>query len=56
MPFWMGTLNIPKLSEDQTNMCEGKILPVECEVTLASFLSNKACGNNGIPDKFYEKL
>ena len=53
---FLDTLNIPRLTEEQKNMCEGKILPVECEVMLASFQSNKAPGNNSNSAKFHRKF
>ena len=49
-------VNIPKLTEEQKQACEGKILLEECELILETFSNNKAPGNDGIPIEFYKKL
>ena len=53
---FLSNLNIPKLTEEQKQACEGKILLEECELILETFSSNKAPGNDGIPIEFYRKL
>ena len=53
---FLDDLNIPKLTEEQKQACEGKILLEECELILESFSNNKAPGNGGIPIEFYKKL
>ena len=53
---FLDDLNIPKLTEEQKQVCEGKILLEECESILATFSNNKAPGNDGIPIEFYKKL
>ena len=49
-------MNIPKLSEEEKQSHESKILLNECELILETFQNNKARGNDGIPDEFYKKL
>ena len=53
---FLDTLDIPKLSEEQKNACEGKICPMECKLILETFQDNKAPGNDGIPAEFYKKF
>ena len=54
--LFLNDLNIPKLTEEQKQACEGKILLEECELILETFSNNKAPGNDGIPIEFYKKL
>ena len=49
-------LNIPKLSEEQKLLCEGKITPEGCASLLERFQNNKTPGNDGIPIEFYRKF
>ena len=49
---FLNDLNIPTLSEDQKNICEGKISAEECYRLLDSFDNNKTPGNDGIPIEF----
>ena len=49
-------MNIPQLSEEEKNSCEGLISPEECSELLDSFQSNKSPGNDGIPAEFYRKF
>ena len=49
-------MNIPKLTDEQKLLCEGKITPEKCATILGSFQNNKAPGNDGIPIEFYKKL
>ena len=53
---FLGSINIPKLSKEQKQSCEGKILPEECETPLKTLQINKAAGNDGIPIEFYKKI
>ena len=53
---FLGSINIPNLSEEQKQSCKGKILPEECETLLKTLQINKAPGNEGIPIKFYKKF
>ena len=53
---FLTVLDIPKLTEEQKHMCEGKILHKECELMLETFQNNKVPGNDGIPVEFYKKF
>ena len=46
-------LNLPKLSEDQQNLCDGKLTRRECWEALLSMGSNKSSGNDGLTKEFY---
>jgi len=48
--------NIPKLSEEQSNQCEGQIDFKECEAILKTFKLNKSPGNDGLTIEFYIKF
>ena len=48
-------LNIPKLTDEQRDLCEGKIYWEECKSILDSFQNNKTPGNDGIPIEFYKR-
>ena len=48
-------LNIPKLTDEQKDLCEGKIYREECKSILDSFQNNKTPGNDGIPIEFYKR-
>ena len=47
-------LNIPKLSEEQKQSCEGAISLEPARATLDTFQTNKSPGNDGIPVEFYK--
>ena len=49
---FLDDLNIPKLTEEQKQVCEGKILLEEGESILETFSNNKAPGNDVIPLNF----
>ena len=53
---FLNDLNIPQLSEEQKNSCEGLISQEECSELLDSFQNNKSPGNDGIPAGFYRKF
>ena len=53
---FLNDLNIPQLSEEEKNSCEGLISPEECSELLDSFQSNKSPGNDGIPAELYRKF
>ena len=53
---FLNSLNIPKLSEEQKALCEGKISSEECFRILDNFQNNKTPGNDGIPIEFYRKF
>ena len=50
---FLNDLNIPTLSEEQKNSCEGKISE-ECFPIYDTIQDNKSPGNDGIPIKFYK--
>jgi hypothetical protein len=51
---FLSNLNIPKLSEEQKQSCEGEIPLEEIKLVLDSFQNNKSPGNDGIPIEFYK--
>ena len=51
---FLKNMEIPKLSEEQKQKCEGKISLQECETILNNFRDNKSPGNDGIPIEFYK--
>ncbi|KAL9968770.1 hypothetical protein ACROYT_G020892 [Oculina patagonica] len=51
---FLDNLNIPQLSEDQKQSCEGQITIDECKRILETFQNNKSPGNDGIPIEFYK--
>ena len=53
---FLNSLNIPKVSEEQKTLCEGKISSEECLRILENFQNSKTPGNDGIPIEFYRKL
>ena len=53
---FLNDLNIPQLSKEQKNSCEGLISSEECSKLLDSFQSNKSPGSDGIPAEFYRKF
>ena len=53
---FLNDLNIPQLSEEEKNSCEGLISPEECSELLDSFQSSKSPGNDGVPAEFYGKF
>ena len=50
---YLTNLNLPKLSEDQQNLCEGKLTRRECWEALLLMGSNKSPGNDGLSKEFY---
>ena len=53
--FVQGT-EIPKLSDDMRNICEGRLSTKECFDCLQSFESNKSPGNDGLTVEFYKRF
>ena len=53
---FLNVLDIPKLTEEQKHLCEGKILQKECELMLETFQNNEVPGNDGIPVEFYKRF
>ena len=51
---FLNNLNIPRLSEEQKQSCEGEIFVEEITATLNSFESNKSPDNDGILIEFYK--
>ena len=51
---FLSNLNIPKLSEEQKQSCEGEISLEEIKLILDSFQKNKSPGSDGIPIEFYK--
>ena len=47
-------LSIPKLTEEQGDLCEGKIPPEEYKTIIDTFQNNKTPGSDGIPIEFYK--
>ena len=50
----MNESNIPKLTKELSDRCEGEIKIQECEDVLQSFATAKTPGNDGIPIEFYK--
>ena len=50
---YLTNLNLSKLSEDQQNLCEGKLRRRECWEALLSMGSNKSPGSDGLSKEFY---
>ena len=46
--------NIPNLTKELSDRCEGEINKQECEEVLQSFAAAKTPGNDGIPIEFYK--
>ena len=51
---FLNRLNIPKLSEEQRQSCEGRITTEECGRIIETFQNNKSPGNDGLPIEFYK--
>ena len=49
---FLSNLDIPKLTGEQKQACEGNIILEECELIIETFSYNKAPGNDGIPIEF----
>lgn len=45
---------IPKLSDEMRDVCEGRLSPKECFDCLQSFQNNKSPGNDGLTAEFYK--
>ena len=50
---FLGKVNLPELSPERQNSCEGIISQQECEDALKKIKSNKSPGDDGIPIEFY---
>ena len=51
-PF-LNSENVPKLSAEQQNTCEGLITADECLAILKTFAKNKTPGSDGLTAEFY---
>ena len=47
---------MPRLSVDDSQVCEGKLTIEECVKSLNSFEPNKSPGNDGLTVEFYNFL
>jgi len=50
---FLSSVNIPKLSDEKRNTCEGKLTVNECYNILSTF-KNKTLGNDGLTIEFYK--
>ena len=51
---FLDKVNLPELSPERQNSCEGIISQQECEDALKKIKSNKSPGDDGIPIEFYK--
>ena len=51
---FLDKVNLPELSPERQNSCEGIISQQECEDALKKIKSNKSPGDDGIPTEFYK--
>ena len=45
---------IPKLNDEQRDLCEGQLTYAECYKVLSTFENNKTPGNDGLTIEFYK--
>ena len=45
---------IPKLNDEQHDLCEGQLTYAECYKVLSTFENNKTPGNDGLTIEFYK--
>ena len=50
---YIGNFSVPKLSEENRTICEGKLSKKECYDFLLSLGNNKSPGNDGLFKEFY---
>ena len=50
---YLRNINIPKLTDDERNVCEGKLTKMEIWYALNSMGNNKSPGNDGLSKEFY---
>ena len=48
--------NLPNLTEELNQVCEGKVTIEEISEVLNSFKDNKVSGIDGLPSEFYKKF
>ena len=51
---YLNSINIPRLTDSDTQSCEGRLTIKECWDVLCSMKNNKSPGNNGITKEFLE--
>ena len=51
--LYLRNINIPKLTDDERNVCEGKLTKMEIWNALNSMGNNKSPGNDGLSKEFY---
>ena len=49
---YLGNINIPKLTDDERNVCQGKLTKMEIWYALNSMGNNKSPGNGGLSNEF----
>ena len=54
--FFIENEQIPKLTDELSNSCEGLITKEECEIAIKSMSNFKTPGSDGIPIEFYKLL
>ena len=52
--IYLSQTNIPSLTEEQSQTCEGPITKSELLNTLKSMTNNKSPGNDGLTKEFFE--
>ena len=53
---FLNGVDIPKLSDDQNNLCKGLLSNNECFNALSKFPNGKTPGNGGLIPEFYRKF
>ena len=53
---FLNGVDVPKLSDDQKNLCEGLLSNDECFNALSKFPNGKTPGNDGLTPEFYKKF
>ena len=52
--FFLNNSEIPKLTNNEARICDGKLTVDECYKSLQLFESNKSPGNDGLTAEFYK--
>ena len=50
---YLKTLNLPRLTDDKSRLCEGELTKRECWEALQTMRDNKSPGNDGLSKEFY---
>ena len=53
---FIATENVPKLTQQERDFCDGPITENECKLTLKTFKKSKSPGNDGLTCEFYMKF